>query len=154
MEDNYNKAYKEVVEILKYVPKESVEKIPKDMREMFEAEQDNTYDFKIDESKEFEEQKLLEETKAILANIFRDYWATPEQREKIIKKEQYDRQKLEEQKRIKYNPDDIFNKKEVKKIQPQVEENYNINLPVEVKEERFYNKLINFIKKLFRIGGK
>ena len=40
------------------------------MREMFEAELDNSYDFKIDESKEFEEQELLEETKAILANIF------------------------------------------------------------------------------------
>lgn len=28
MEDNYPKAYKEVIEILKYVPQESVNKIP------------------------------------------------------------------------------------------------------------------------------
>ena len=154
MEDNYNKAYKEVVEILKHVPKESVEKIPKDMREMFEAEQDNAYDFKIDESKEFEEQELLEETKAILANIFRDYWATPYQRERILAKEQQDRQMAEEQKIANYNPNDIFKKKEIPKPEPQVEENYNTNLPVKVKEERFYHKLINFIKNLFRIGGK
>ena len=36
MEDNYNKAFREVVEILKHVPEESVQKIPQDMRDMFE----------------------------------------------------------------------------------------------------------------------
>ena len=34
MEDNYSKAYKEVIEILKYVPQESVNKIPEEMRTM------------------------------------------------------------------------------------------------------------------------
>ena len=48
MEDNYSKAYKEIVEILKYVPEESVNKIPKEMRDMFEAEQLKTYNFQID----------------------------------------------------------------------------------------------------------
>ena len=72
MEDNYQKAYKEILEILKYVPEESVKKIPQEMRDMFEKEQLKTYDFQIDTNKTFEEQELLEETKAILANIFRD----------------------------------------------------------------------------------
>ena len=79
MENKYPKAYKEVIEILKYVPKEIVDKIPQEMLEMFKAKMDVNYDFKIDTNKEFEEQILLEETKAILANIFRDYWATPSQ---------------------------------------------------------------------------
>ncbi len=70
MEDNYAKAYKEIVEILKYVPEENVNKIPKEMRDMFEAEQLKTYNFQIDTEKTFEEQELLEETKAILDNIF------------------------------------------------------------------------------------
>ena len=48
MEDNYSKAYKEIVEILKYVPEESVNKIPKEMRDMFEEEQLKTYNFQID----------------------------------------------------------------------------------------------------------
>ena len=87
MEDNYSKAYKEIVEILKYVPEESVNKIPKEMRDMFEAEQLKTYNFQIDTEKPFEEQEILEETKAILANIFRDYWATDEQKARIIEKE-------------------------------------------------------------------
>lgn len=108
MEDNYSKAYKEIVEILKYVPEESVNKIPKEMRDMFEAEQLKTYNFQIDTEKNFEEQELLEETKAILANIFRDYWATDYQKARIIEKENQDREEWERQKREKYNPNDIF----------------------------------------------
>ena len=60
MENNYPKAYKEVVEILKYVPKESIDKIPQTMIDTFKAKMDNTYIFSIDIDKSFEEQKLFE----------------------------------------------------------------------------------------------
>lgn len=152
MENNYSKAYKEVIEILKYVPKESVEKIPQTMIDTFNKKMDNTYNFSIDINKSFEKQELLEETKAILANIFRDYWATPYQKERIQAKERYDREKIEEEKRVKYNSD-IFKIKENNKPENKVEEdntNGN-NLPIEVKKERFYEKIINFFKGIFRI---
>ena len=48
MGKNYSKAYKEVVEILKYVPQESIEKIPQKMRDTFTTKMDNTYNFSID----------------------------------------------------------------------------------------------------------
>ena len=108
MEDNYAKAYKEVIEILNFVPTESVDKIPKTMLEVFRTKMDKNGDFKVDINKSFEEQELLDETKAIFANIFRDYWATPYQKERIEAKEKYDRQKIEEEKAEKYNPDDLF----------------------------------------------
>ena len=82
MEDNYSKAYKEIIEILKYVPEESVNKIPQDMMEIFKANMDKDYEFEVDVNKSFEEQKLLKETKAIFANIFRDYWATHTKKKK------------------------------------------------------------------------
>ena len=47
-------------------------------------------------------------TKAILANIFRDYWATPYQKERIEAKEKYDLEKIEQEKREKYSTDNIF----------------------------------------------
>lgn len=144
----YYKAYTEVLEILKYVPQDSVNKIPKDMLEMFKIKYDKDYNFKIDTDKPFEEQELLDETKAIFANIFRDYWATPYQRERILAKEEYDRKILEEEKRQQYNPDDIFKNKS-KVI---IEENQkSSNLPVEVKKEKFYQRFINFIKKILKI---
>ena len=147
MEDNYQKAYKEILEILKYVPEESIKKIPQEMRDMFEKEQLKTYDFQIDTSKTFEEQELLEETKAILANIFRDYWATPYQKERIEIKEKYDRQQSEEQKRKRYNPNDLFKNKNNRN--PDLEK--LSNLPIEVKKESFFKKIINFFKKKFHI---
>ena len=142
MKDNYKKAYKEIVEILRYVPKESVNKIPKNMIEVFTTNMDNEYEFHIDINKNFEEQKILEETKAILANIFRDYWATPYRKERIIAHENYDRQKIEKQKNDKYNPNDIF------KIKNKNQEEKANNLPVEHKE-KFYKKILGFLKKIF-----
>ena len=59
-------------------------------------------------------------------------------------KEKYDLEKLEEEKREKYNPEDIFkNKKEEFVIK-------KANLPLEIKKETFFEKLINFIKGLFK----
>ena len=151
MEDNYSKAYKEVIEILNYVPQESVNKIPQTMLDIFKAKMDQSYNFQVDIDKSFEEQNLLDETKAIFANIFRDYWATPYQKERIEAKEKYDRQKMEEEKRKQYSPNDVFKNKKINAEREeyiQNEENSN-NLPIEIKKEKFFTKLINFIKKLF-----
>ena len=114
MEDKYPKAYKEVDEILKHMPSESVEKIPETFRKMFKEKMDFNYDFKLDESVEFEKQELLDETKAILANFYRDYWASEEERNEIIEKEKIELKKIEEEKREKYNPDDLFKNKNKK----------------------------------------
>lgn len=108
MENNFHKAYKEILELLKYMPKEDVEKIPKEMIYTFKVKMDKEHQFEIDTKKPLEEQNFLEETKDILANIFRDYWATPKQREKILAREKIEKQQLEEEKRKKYNPDNIF----------------------------------------------
>lgn len=149
MEDNYAKAYKEIVEILKYVPEDSVNKIPKEMRDMFEAEQLKTYNFQIDTGKPFEEQILLEETEAILANIFRDYWANDYQRAKIIEKENKDRKEWEEEKRRKYNPDDIFKNRQTEERK----EGQITNLPIEIKKENFFKRLVRFIRERILKNG-
>lgn len=155
MEANYPKAYKEVIEVLNYVPKESIDKLPQTMIDTFKSKMDKDYDFKIDINKSFEEQNLLEETKAIFANIFRDYWATPYQKERIKAKEKYDRQKNESEKKEKYNSANIFKNKELiehtKPISLNENNNFERNLPVEIKTEKFYYKLIEFIKKLFKV---
>lgn len=139
----YAMAYTEVIEILKHVPSEDLQKIPKEKLEFYKNNMNAEYNYVLDMTKEFEDQEMSNITKAILANIFRDYWATPYQRERIEAKEKYDLEKLEEEKREKYNPDDIFkNKKEEMSIE-------STNLPVEIKKETFFKKLISFIKALF-----
>lgn len=143
MEDNYKKAYKEVVEILKFVSKENVDKIPKEMLDMFEEEQDKEYNFKVDTTKSFEEQLLLEETKAIFSNIFRDYWANDYQRKVIIEKENMDRIKWEEE---KYDPKDLFKNNQKIFNKQNNNDKVDVNLTV-IKKENSFKKLIDKIFK-------
>jgi len=143
MEDNYKKAYKEVVEILKFVSKENVDKIPKEMLDMFEEEQDKEYNFKVDTTKSFEEQLLLEETKAIFSNIFRDYWANDYQRNVIIEKENMDRIKWEEE---KYDPKDLFKNNQKNFNKQNNNDKVDVNLTV-IKKENSFKKLIDKIFK-------
>ena len=50
--------------------------------------------------------------------------------------------KIEEDKRKKYNPDNIFKKRTKEK---NVSKN---NLPIELKKEKFFKKLVKFIKNI------
>ena len=108
--ESYEKAYKEVLEILKYMPKQEINKIPQNMIYIFYKRQDREHKFEIDKSKSLQEQKIMSETKAILANIYRDYLATPNKRKAIIEKENYEIALEEEEKRKKYSVENIFKK--------------------------------------------
>lgn len=143
--DRNSCAYKEIYEILKIFPSELVDKVPKDKIDFFYKNMDNNYEYNI--SKEtFDGKTMLEETAAILTILFRDYWATPIQKEKILAYENLARKKLEEEKRIQYNPDNLFKKQEESMyFEEQVEE----TAMVEYKENIFKN-IINKILKIFK----
>ena len=106
--NKYGIAYSEILEILKHIPIEDYNKIPKSEIELFESYADNTHTFDYDTNKTLEEQNVSDITKGIIILLFRDYWSTELQRKKIIAKQNYDRNKLEEKKKEKYNPDNIF----------------------------------------------
>mgnify|MGYP001138280446 CR=1 FL=1 len=149
----YANAYSEVLEVLNNMSKEDYNKIPKDMLEMFKTNCNNEYQFRYDLNKKFEQQEISKRAKLILAILFRDYWATPYQKEKIIAKQNYDRKVLEEEKRRKYNPDNLF--KKITKDQNEfcnneINNNLNNNLPVEYKKT-FYQKIIGFFKRIFNL---
>lgn len=137
----YANAYKEVIEILKHVSKEDYDKIPKEKINLFEVNANKEHDFIYDANKTLDEQNVSKKAKTIIAILFRDYWATDTQREKIKAKEEYDR-KIKEQE--KYNPDNIFKPKETMS-------NYeSSNFPIEVKKENLIQKILKFIKNIFR----
>lgn len=106
----YANAYREVLEILKHISEEEYNKIPKNKIKLYEINSNKNYNFSYNPSKTLEEQNVSKRARAIIAILFRDYWATPEQRKKILEKERYDKQKIEEEKRIKYNMDKLFKK--------------------------------------------
>ncbi len=149
MEDVYPKAYREVYEILKNISKEDFEKIPQDIIRTIKNNMDNSYEYRLKENVVFEEQNVLQETKALLAIIYRDYWATDIERERIIAKEQYDKRIFEDELRKKYNPDNIFKKRN--DFEKNVQENILTETAiVEYKEKKFIQRLFDKIKNLFK----
>ena len=147
MKSNYPKAYTEVLEIIKYLPKEEREKIPAEKIKFYEQNCDKEYEFKFDISKPIDEQKTLRETNAIIIILFRDYFATPEQKEKLEKILIQNEKKHQEELREKYNPDNIFKKSENSKKEAETIETMAL---VEVKKDNvikeIFKKIINFIK--------
>jgi len=139
----YANAYSEVLEILKYIPLEDYKKIPEKKIELYKKNANSEYFFNYDPYKTLEEQEVSEIAKGIIAILFRDYWATEEQREKIIAKQKYDRNLLEDEKRKKYNPDDIFNKN----MESQITNNKTI-----IYKEKWHTKLLNFLKGLIKMN--
>ena len=145
----YANAYSEVLEILRYIPKEDYNKIPKEKIDLFEKNANLNYDFSYDINKTLDEQNVSKKAKTIIAILFRDYWATDAQREKIKAKEQYDRKMKEEENREKYNPDNLFKKKEVEETFVKEENNLIV-----YEQTTWYNKIFSFfnniIKKVFK----
>ena len=80
----YRIAYSEVLEILKYISKEELNKIPSNMIEMFKANASTESKFVYNPEKTLKEQNVSEIARTIIAILVRDYWATETQREKIL----------------------------------------------------------------------
>lgn len=141
----YANAYSEVLEILRYVSIDDFNKIPKEQIDFFKNNSNKDYDFFYNPYKTLDEQNVSKRAKAIIAIIFKDYWATDIQREKIIAKQNYDRMQLEKNKQAEYNLNDIFKNKKIENI-----ENSTENFAMIEYKETFLDKIINKIRKIFR----
>ena len=146
MKKLYNE-YNEVVEILRYIPREDFNKIPKDMLKMFNENRNPNYSFKYNPSKTLKDQNVSKEARLIIAVLFKNYWATEKQRMKIINKQEYDLEKLENEKREIYNPDSIFKNKD--NSENDYQGNEKETALVEYKEN-FFTKLKKYIMNFFK----
>ena len=154
----YANAYTEVLDILKYISKEDYEKIPTSKIKVFEENSNKNYSFTYDESKTLEEQNVSEITKAIIAILFRDYWATKEQRYVIIKKQQEIKEQKQKELMAKFEQNKNISEKDLKKVNVASDLDLDIdyellgtNMQLYKKEEGFFEKLVNKIKEFFNI---
>ena len=137
---NRANAYTEVYTILQDLNTEEYNKIPPEIIKTIEENMNEEYEYELDEDLELKNQPMLPETKAILFNLFRDYLATPEQKEKIIKLQNEERQKSELKKQQQYNANVFQNK---------TKENINQSKELIEYKESIFIKLINKIKSWF-----
>lgn len=160
-EKEYRCAYKEVVTILDVFSEEIGDLIPNDKIEFYKSNMDVNHEFEFDESKEILEQNILYPTRCILANLFRDYIATEEDRAEILKEEKEELNQIEEEKRKKYNPDNIFKNNPKPKVETAKidvseihTEETQTNLILSDENiswfEKIKNKISEFINKFFK----
>lgn len=138
LELRYRNAFKEVDEILKYTDIDLVNKIPKKFIDFLRENMNNNYEFNVQEGLHLNKQKLSEEANNILALIYRDYWATEEEKEEFRKKDEEER-KLNEEKL-----EHIFDRKDNEPI----EEKKNNQL-IKIEHESFIKRLFLKLKRFF-----
>lgn len=115
-------AYSELLEILSYMEKENVDKIPHKLMEIFKTYSSDEYVNHLDANISIKNQKISEETSSLLAMLMLNYWCESEEQKKFLI-ETYQKNEDEYQKNLreKYNPDNIFNQ------ETQIQNNFNSN---------------------------
>ena len=148
MENNLSKAYAEVLLILSYMEQKYIDMIPKKLLELFDDEKDKNYQPNINTNISLAEQNLQRKTLTLLAMLNLNYWCEDEkEKQELIAIYAENDRKKEEELREKYNPDNLFKKKEKEE---KVEEPQESTALIEYKEEKFFKRLINKIISFFR----
>ena len=144
MEENYRNALTEISEIIKYSDDETKENISEDFLEFVEKNKSRTYKSKITTDKPLEEQEILYETRVILAEMYRDFWSTDEEK-RVISQRMKLYEMIEQEKdmpKITLNEDMFGNGKKASGKNQRIAK-------VEEKTGVLY-KIINFIKNLLK----
>jgi len=141
-------AYSEIDEFLGLLSEEQRNEIPKKLRDFFKEEKDQEYFKNIDKDISIKDQNLKEETLAIIALLNLQYWCKDEEEKKRLQ-EIYAQNEKEYQDILyeKYNPNDIFKKKEETTIENNNKIKEKMQM-VEYKEpvfKRIINKILNFL---------
>lgn len=148
----YEKVLSEVNYILQNLPSEIQNKIPSDFKSAIVQNMDVTFiPEPYDKNKTLDEQNISEETKKILALIYRNYLVSDEERKKLIIEENNIKQKLEDEKREKYGVEDVFNNKTKNSQNTNIDSNLDKLTISKSNNKKWYKKifekLLNFFNK-------
>lgn len=145
--EEYKKAYVELYEIIKVLPEKEQKKIPKVVLKNIEDNMDKEYKFILNKDSDILNQKYRIETKALFVELYERYLASKEENEIWNQYDKICNNMIEEEKRIKYDTKNIFKNRKLERK----ESISNSNLPIEIKDENIFIKILNFIKKIFII---
>ena len=143
--NNRKNAYTEVYTILQDLDEDEYDKIPPEVIEAIEANMNKEYNYELDDELQLKDQPMLPETKAILFNLFRDYLATTEQKAKIIRMQNEERQKNELKKQQMYNTDVFANRQKENFNKPN-----NEKIQIVEYKESIFRRILNKIKSFLR----
>lgn len=142
MDIEYKRAFTEVDEIFKLLPIDLLSKIPPKFRQIVSENKDKDYRVKIEEP--LEEKNLKKETIVILGLIYRDFIASPEEKQQLQLKEAEDLKRIEEEMQKQYDINKIFDKRKSQQVEQ------NATELIVYKEPSFIKKFFNLIKGIFK----
>lgn len=145
-EQEYKIALAEVDDILRFADLEILNKIPKSFIK-FIKDNKAKYITNINPYLPIQEQNITEKTRAIISLIYRSYLANPEEKGKFAKEDMLELEQIEIDKRIKYNPDNIFKKSNII-------ETTNVPMVIEKKTawQKAFEKIRDILKNIFHIS--
>ena len=132
----------EVEYILRKLDDEYINKIPQEVWDYINKNKDKNYVFEYDNDKILSEQNLNIDTISILTYINMEYLLEEKERRELLELLKKDDMVAEQQKKEKYNPEDLFKNKKEEPKEP-------ISL-IEVKVEKWYERLFSFFRKILR----
>lgn len=145
--DKYTKALAELKVILENSEDTIIEKIPKKFIIFIEDNYDRNYSCNIKSDIPINDQNILDETKYLMALVYRSYLCDESEKQeydKILRKNEENYQKKLHE---RYDTDIFNNRKQETKIKE------NTSLPIVIKKENIFKRVINIIKRIFISGG-
>ena len=139
----YENCLVELDEVLSYLSKENLQKIPEEIRNVIKSKKNKEYMWKYDESKPLNEQKLSRKTIAMLSYLNMEYLLNEEQKKVMEEIHKLNQQKFENEQSKKYNTDDLFKNTKSNTLQTE-------STLMEVKKQKWYKKILIFIKNIFK----
>ncbi len=137
-----NDIAKETIYVLKNFNPTFTSKISKRiLKDLEELAKTSKKEVKIDKTKSLKDQNILPETKDMIALLYYNYIALPEEKKEIIQKWNENEARYQERLRRKYNLDNVFKKENTK-------ENNNTSM-IEYKKnifQRIFEKIKEIIK--------
>lgn len=129
MKNSFAIACTEVLDVLKYLPQNEYERIPKDEIEFLESQKDSSFNV--------QGINLSKEANALIIILWEKYFASQNEKERLynILKQNY--QKEEKIKKELYNYDNLF--KEKKKESTEL---------IEVENKKWYERILDFLKEI------
>lgn len=140
----------ELNEILENMSPELVNKIPKKFIAYLKNIASKTYQFEYDKTKTLKEQNIKPKTKGLLALIYKDFLCDEQEKQEYINHVSKILNDIEQEKRERYNPDNIFKThNQEQKIQENIIKN---EIAMVEYRESIIKRFMNKIKKIFRIN--
>lgn len=146
--DKYTKALAELKVILENSEDEIIKKIPRKFLMFVEENCDKNYFCNINPEISINNQNILDETKYLIALVYRSYLCDENEKQEYDKILQKNEENYQKKLHEKYNIDIFENNRQ------KIEEKENVNLPVEIKKDKFFKKIISKVMRAFKSWSK